>query len=108
MPRNLGTRQQQNFEQERIDQGHDSRFSQEDPGLSKYVSASVTFTSTQLTAANGTFTAFAVGDAILVGGTNKNNGRKIVTAIDGTNQSFLTVDPPPVVESAVTAIVRSV
>src|SRR5216683_1565513 len=70
-----------------------------DVGMSKNVTASITFV------ANGTFNNFAVDDMILVEGTNLNNGIFTVTAIDGTNHAFLTVDNPPKAEGPVTATV---
>ena len=107
MPKSIGTRANQTLKNERMDQGEQSRFYSCDVGMSKNVTASITFGSGALTATNGTFTAFAVQDQILVGGTNLNNGYSTVTAIDGTNQSFLTVDPPPKAEGPVTATVRT-
>lgn len=82
-----------------------------DVGLNKNVTASITFvaaTTSQLQAANGTFANFAVGDPIMVEGTNLNNGKFTVTGIDGTNQSYLTVDVPPKNEGPVNATVRTV
>lgn len=86
------------------------RSMQQDVGMSKRVSAAITFvaaTTSQLQAANGTFANFAVDDVIVVEGTNLNNGVFTVQGIDGTNQSFLTVDNPPKTEGPITAIVRS-
>lgn len=81
-----------------------------DVGLSKNVTASITFVNSstkQLQAANGTFAPFAVDDLIFVEGTNLNNGMFTVTAIDGTNQAFLTVDQSPNNEGPITATVRT-
>ncbi len=82
----------------------------QDLGLSKNVTASITFVASptaQLQAANGTFAAFAAGDLILVENTGLNNGVFNVTGIDAVNHSFLTVDNPPQNEGPVTAQVRS-
>ena len=81
-----------------------------DVGMSKNVTAAITFVNSatkQLQGANGTFNAFAVDDLILVEGTNQNNGIFTVTAIDGANHAFLTVDNPPKNEGPVNATVRS-
>ena len=81
-----------------------------DVGMSKNVTASITFVAggtNQLQGANGTFNNFVADDMILVEGTNLNNGIFTVTAIDGTNHAFLTVDNPPKAEGPVTATVRS-
>lgn len=109
MPDSVGTRTQTDFRKSRIDQGAETRSHTRDVGMSKNVTASITFTAStgKLTAANGTFAAFGIGDQILVGLTNQNNGFKSVTAIDVTNQSFLTVDPPCKDESAISCNVRA-
>ena len=110
MPRSEGTRTKQNFEYERVDQGRETRSHTCDLGMTKNVTASITFVSggtNQLQAANGTFVNFAVGDVILVEGTSLNNGYKSVVGIDGTNHSFLTVDPGCPNEGPVTATVRT-
>lgn len=81
-----------------------------DVGMSKNVTASITFSasSQQLQAANGTFANFVAGDPIFVEDTNLNNGEFIITAIDATNQSYLTVDPPPKNEGPLSAVVRTI
>lgn len=110
MPRSEGTRTKQNFENERVDQGRETRTHTRDLGLSKNVTASITFVNggtNQLQAANGTFANFAVNDVILVEGTANNNGYKTVTAIDGVNHAFLTVDPGVANEGPINATVRS-
>src|SRR5258708_23513617 len=65
-----------------------------DPGMSKRVTASITFVDSatnQLQAANNTFTPFAVGDNIPVDGANLNNTiEAVVTAIDATTPAVLT------------------
>jgi hypothetical protein len=86
------------------------RTMQQDLGMTKRVSASITFVASptnQLQAANGTFANFAVDDIIVVEGTNLNNAILTVQAIDVTNQSYLTVDNPPKTEGPITATVRS-
>lgn len=111
MPSSIGTRTQQNFRKERIDQGHEAASHTRDIGLAKNVTAAITFVNgatKQLQAANGTFAAFVVGDQILVEGTNLNNGRQIVTAIDAVNSAFLTVDPGPNNEGPIAATVRTI
>ncbi len=105
-----GTRTKQNFAQLHPTQQSVTESFTRDVGLSKNVTASVTFVNSstkQLQAANGTFAAFALNDQILVEGTNLNNGIFLVTAIDGTNHAFLTVDNSPKNEGPITATVRS-
>lgn len=110
MPDSLGTRTSQNFRKERIDQGAETRGHQQDVGMSKRKVTTATFTASngRITGSNNDFTAFAVGDPILIEGTNLNNGYKTVTAIDGSNAAFLVLDPPPKDEAGVAnTIVRS-
>ncbi len=78
-----------------------------DVGMSKLATASMTFGSGEVSAANGTFPSFVVGDLVLVEGVNLNNGYFTVTAIDGTNHSFLTLSPAPKAEGPLTATVRT-
>lgn len=81
-----------------------------DLGATKLVTASITFvnsTTKQAQAANGTFTAFAVGDVVLIEGTNLNNGYQDVTAIDGTNHAYLTLSPGPNNEGPITCLIRT-
>lgn len=94
MPPSIGTRTKQSIRQEHLDTRSETASHSADLGMTKRVSASITFSaaSGQLQAANGTFANFAVGDDILVEGANLNNGRFHVNAIDGTNHAFLTVD----------------
>ncbi len=110
MPSSIGTRQRQNFQKERVSQGNETRTHSADIGMTKNVTAAITFAAgaAQLQAANGTFVNFAVGDPILVEGTNLNNGRHAVTAIDAVNSAYLTVDPPPKDEGPLNATVRTV
>lgn len=108
MPVNIGTRTVAEQRKERFTQGGDTRTRNGDVGMSKRVIASLTFGSGNITGANGTFAnTFAVGDPLLVQGTNLNNGYFTVTALDGTNNAFLTVDPPPAAEGPITATLRT-
>jgi hypothetical protein len=104
-----GTRTQQSFRKERVQQGSREGSLTRDVGMTKNVTASITFTTAtkKLTAANGTFANFVAGDPIFVAGTNLNDGEFTITAIDGVNQAFLTVDPPPKNEGPLTATVRT-
>lgn len=97
MTQRLGTRSRNGFEHERIDQGANTRSYTRDVGMSKNVTDTMTFATSgaTVTGSNGDFTAFGVGDPIMVENTNLNNGYFVVTGIDGTNQAFLVLDPPP-------------
>lgn len=110
MPNSIATRSVNNFARERTDQGSETRSHTRDLGMTKRVSTSLTMTSgsAQIAGSNGDFTAFAVNDTILVQNTNLNNGQFVVTAIDGANHAFLTVDPPPKSEGPVAGIVRTI
>lgn len=105
----LGTRTQQNFRKGHPEGGSQTRGLTRDVGMTKNVTASLTFGSGNITGANGTFptSGFAVGDPLLVENTNLNNGYFTITALDGTNQSFLTVDPAPKAEGPLSATVRT-
>lgn len=105
-----GTRTKQGSAFEHPPSSKLDRANTRDLGLSKNVTASITFTasSKQLSGANGTFNNFAVNDDIEVLKTNLNNGVFRVTAIDGTNHAFLTVDYPVKDEGPLSATVRSV
>jgi hypothetical protein len=108
MAQRLGTRTRQSFQKERIDQGAATRFLNRDHGLTKNVTASITFGSGNATGANGTFTGtFAAGDPVLVEGANLNNGYFIVTALDAVNAAYLTLDPPPKAEGPLTVTLRT-
>jgi len=76
-----------------------------DLGLASLVTASITFSSGQATAAASTFANFKVGQAVLITGTNLNNGQFVVTATDAS--TYLTLQPPAANEGAVTATVRT-
>lgn len=103
----LGTRVRQNFHNERNPQGALTKFYTRDLGMSKNVTASTTFAAGtgKATAAAATFAAFAVGDDVVVEGTNTNNGYFHVIATDAS--TFITLDPPPKNEGPVSATVRS-
>lgn len=110
MPVTTGTRARQEPFNTRIDQGNETRSHTRDIGMTKNVTASVTFVNSatkQAQAANGTFAAFAVNDQVLVDGANLNNGFFTVTGLDGTNQSYLVLDPPPKNEGPITVTIRT-
>lgn len=110
MAKSIGTRSNQTLKNERMDQGHMSRAYSRDVGMSKLVTASLTFATAGATAtgANGAFAAFAVQDQILTAGTNLNDGYATITGIDTANHAFVVLDPPPKNEGPVTATVRTV
>lgn len=83
-------------------------FSQQDPGSTNQLSASLTFTArtSRIAGANGTFTNFAAGDRFQVENRVTNDSGFQVTAIDGTNHAYVTLVPPPKDQGAVTAFVR--
>lgn len=109
MPSSIATRQRQNFQKERTDNAHESRTHTRDVGMSKNVASNATFTAAngRITGANGDFAAFAVGDPLLIQGTNKNDGYKTVTGLDGVNQAYLVLDPPPADEGPIATTVRT-
>src|SRR5579872_3040593 len=80
-----------------------------DPGMSKNVTASVTFVNSgtnQLQAAGGTFAAFVAGDTVLVEGANLNNGTFEVLATDAS--TYLQVAGGVKNEGPVTVTVRAI
>lgn len=105
----LGTRSLTGFKKERYQQGSDTRTHTRDKGMTKISTpASASFNvDRSVTGSNGDFANFAVGDPLLVGGTNLNNGTFAIIAIDGNNQAFLSLDPPPKTELATTATFRT-
>lgn len=108
MPPRLGTRTQQSMRKERIDQGSDTRALTRDLGMTKNVTASITFGSGKATGASGTFTGtFAVGDPVLIDGALLNNGYFTVTGLDATNAAYLTLDPPPKAEGPLSVTLRT-
>lgn len=92
-----------------MEQGAETRFKTGDVGMNKNVTASITFNNgaNQIQAANGTFSAFAVGDPILIEGTNLNNGFETVTAIDTVNGAYLVTDSVPKQEGPINATIRT-
>lgn len=105
-----GTRTKQNFANQHPAETSVTSSLNTDKGLSKNVTASITFVNSatkQLQAANGTFNNFPINELILVEKTNLNNGIFTVVAIDAANHAFLTVDNPPKNEGPITATVRS-
>ena len=109
MPDSVGTRSKQNFQLEHPEGGSDTRTRNPDLGMSKRVISTATFTASdgRITGSNGDFTAFAVGDTILVQGVNLNNGIFNVLALDVTNQAYLKLDPAPKNEGPISATVRT-
>lgn len=106
----VGTRTMTGFRKERPEQGSLTRGYTRDKGMTKNVSASITFTASdgRATGANGTFTStFAVGDPVLIQNSNLNNGFHTVTALDGVNAAYLTLDPPPKNEGPITVTLRT-
>ena len=110
MPTSQGTRQRQGVQKEHPEGTAMTRTLTRDVGLSKNVTASMTFAASptsQIQAANGTFAAFVVGDPILIQGTSLNNGYAEVAAIDAVNHAYLTIDYPPKAEGPITTTVRT-
>lgn len=106
-----GTRSKQSLRHERVDQGHMTRTLTRDLGMTKLVTASITFVSAtgRATGANGTFptTGFIAGDDVLIEGADLNNGYFNITGLDPTNQSYLVLDPPPANEGPLTVTIRT-
>lgn len=88
-------------------EGSQTRSIDGDVGMSKNATASMTFGSGEVSAANGTFTAFGLNDLVIVENTNLNNGYFTVTGLDATNQAFLTLSPAPKAEGPLSATVRT-
>lgn len=109
MATELGTRTRQTERQGHAPGTSQTKSFSRDVGMSKNVAASIAFVpgTAQITAANGTFAAFAVGDPVLIQGTNLNNGYFAVTGIDAANSAYLTLDPAPKAEGPTPAIVRT-
>ncbi len=109
MPVQIGTRIRANRQFERVDQGEPNGVTTRDKGMTKNISASVTFNSGtgRATAANGTFAAFAAGDTIEVTKSPSNTGFFTVTGIDAANSAYLVLDPPPVTAGAATVNIRT-
>ena len=110
MPDEIGTRTRNNFAYERVDQGAETRTHTRDLGMTKNVTASLTFAAAtgRATGANGTFTAtFAVNDWVLVQGAALNNGFFTVTGLDAVNAAYLVLDPPPKNEGPLSVTLRT-
>ncbi len=109
MPPSIGTRSKQSFRQGHVEHLGETQGHQQDLGLTKRVSASVTFTAAdnKASAANGTFAAFAAGDDLLIEGANLNNGLAHVNGIDATNQAYLVLDQAPKDEGPLTVTLRT-
>lgn len=103
----VGTRTRANTLSIAPPQGTTENGTTRDVGMSKRAAASMTFGSGEVSAANGTFAAFVVGDLVFANGTNENDGFFTVTAVDGANHAFLTLEPAPKAEGPVTAVMRT-
>ena len=103
----LGTRASNSTRNGYIDHGSETRSHTRDVGLSKNITASITFGSGQISAANGTFSAFTLQDPLLIEGANLNNGFFTVTGVDTVNHSYLMLTPSPKSEGPITATVRT-
>lgn len=103
----LGTRQKQNFRYGHPASQREDRVHSRDVGMSKNVTASMTFTASngRATAAASTFAAFAVGDPVLVSGTNLNNGTFQVLSTDAS--TFVQLDVPVKDEGPLSATMRT-
>lgn len=97
MPVAFGTRARQDLRKEHMEGGGMTRTLTRDPGMSKRVVTSATFTANngRVTGSNGDFANFAAGDDVLIEGVNANNGYFTVTGIDSVNQAYLVLDPAP-------------
>jgi hypothetical protein len=93
----LGTRTRNGTQWGNPAQGRPNSVTTADPGLSKYVSESLTFSSANGSVTGGVlfvggpgpFGAFIVGDPIVIVGTNLNDGFKTVVGIDNANFTYL-------------------
>jgi hypothetical protein len=108
----LGTRTKSGTTQERLAQGSNTRAFTRDLGMTKLVTASLTFDATlgRVTGANGTFTStFAVNDPVWIeAGAVLNEGALFtITGLDATNAGYLSLDPPPKTEGPLTVTLRT-
>lgn len=103
----VGTRSRTTALNGRTEGGSMTRSLSRDVGMSKLATASMTFGSGEVSAANGTFSAFQAGDVVLAEGTNLNNGFFDVTGIDTVNGAYLTLAPAPKAEGPLSATVRT-
>jgi hypothetical protein len=107
---NIGTRTRQNQVLSSTPSRGETALHSADVGMTKNATASCTFVAggtNQVQAANGTFSAFVVNDLVLIEKTNLNNGAFVVTAIDVSNGSFLTLTPHPKAEGPLSATIRT-
>lgn len=111
---NIGTRIRATLGNNRTENGTINGSETLDKGLLPLVTASLTFTKStaRISGANGTFansgvSRFRKGDVILIAGANLNRGQFAVTGVDGTNFSYLAVDPPPKDEGPITVTIRT-
>ena len=83
-------------------------FAQQDKGSTNQLTASLTFTAAtaRIAGANGTFANFAVGDRFEVENTVTNDGGFQVTGLDGANQAYVTVAPPPNDQGSISTFIR--
>lgn len=108
--RQNGTRLAATLRKEHPSGRSDTRLFTRDLGLKDNVTLSLTFTGSngRVTGANGDFTGkFFVGETVVVQKTNLNNGRFIVTALDGVNAAYLVLDPAPKDEGPLSTNIRS-
>lgn len=108
--RQNGTRLAATLRKEHPSGRSETRAFTRDLGLKDNVTASSTFTASngRITCANGTFTGkFFVGETIVIQSVNLNNGRFVVTGLDGVNAAYLTLDPAPKDEGPLSATIRS-
>jgi hypothetical protein len=108
MPPSLGTRTKQSTRQEHISTLSETARHQQDLGLAKRVTVSATFAAAtgRVTAAGGTFAAFAVGDDVLIEGANLNNGSFHVNATDAS--TYLALDQGVKNEGPLSVTIRTV
>lgn len=105
----LGTRTKSGFSNNHPAGGSLSRADHKNPGASKRVSVTATFTASdgKVTGSTNDFAAFVVGDDIQVRGVASNQGLFRITAIDGSNHAFLVLDPKPKDEGPIAASIRT-
>ena len=86
----------------------DSRTRSADPGLSKCLTAALTFSAItkQVTGPAGGFAAFALYDPVIVGGTNASNGLFTVVGLDGASGYLVLGRDAPRVAAAIYTVLR--
>ncbi len=104
----LGTRSKQSFQHNHPPEDIPQNSNTLDLGLSKKVTASVTFSAStaRATAAAGTFANFAIGDQLVIASQGADGGFFEVIATD--NSTYLTLDPPPPNGGPSTVTIRSI